>query len=220
MDWDSLPKSWPLHLDKAILALNTRILLNLKFSPKELLLGTVVNTPRTPLANSGSILLPQDVNVHMAYVAQQHLDGYDTTIRHTLSRKAAFDRRILAKSPGQVTFTCGQLVQVYRSDLDYTFKAKRKILPKWSRPYRIRKRLRNSYKLENRDGTAINGTFSSRRLCAFVPQEGTKEQQEFEETLRTGKTTADEEEEDEEEDEEDEEEEEALIEDGLGLEDG
>src|ERR1700676_1193831 len=54
MDWDSLPKSWPLHLDEAVLALNTRILPNLKFSPKELLLATVVNTPRTPLANRGS----------------------------------------------------------------------------------------------------------------------------------------------------------------------
>ena len=92
MDWDSLPKSWPLHLDKAVLALNTRILPNLKFSPKELLLGKVVSTPRTPLANSDSVLLPQDINVHMAYVAQQHLDGYDTTIWHALKRKAAFDR--------------------------------------------------------------------------------------------------------------------------------
>ena len=45
MAWDSLPKSWPLHLDDAVLALNTCILPNLKFSPKELLLGTVVNTP-------------------------------------------------------------------------------------------------------------------------------------------------------------------------------
>ena len=45
MAWDSLPKSWPLHLDDAILALNTRILPNLKFSPKQLLLGMVVNTP-------------------------------------------------------------------------------------------------------------------------------------------------------------------------------
>ena len=93
MTWDSLPKTWPLHLNAAVLALNTRILPNLKFSPKELLLGTVVNTLRTPLADSSSILLAQDANMHIAYVAQQHLDGYDTTVQHALSRKAAFNRR-------------------------------------------------------------------------------------------------------------------------------
>ena len=204
MDWDSLPKSWPLHLDEAVLALNTRILPNLKFSPKELLLGMVVNTPRTPLADSGSVLLPQDANTHIAYVAQQHLDGYDAIVRHALSRKAAFDRRVLAKSPGEVIFTQGQLVQVYRSDLDYTFKAERKILPKWSPPHCIRKRLRNSYRLENRDGTAIKGTFSSRRLRTFIPREGTKlamEQKEFEEKLKAKGPEADDE--DKEEDEED-----------------
>ena len=33
--WDELPNTWPLHLDDAILALNRRLLPNLKFSPKE-----------------------------------------------------------------------------------------------------------------------------------------------------------------------------------------
>ena len=47
-----------------------------------------------------------------------------------MNQKAAFDRRVLAKSPGEVVFTWGQLVQVYRSDLDYTFKAEWKMLPK------------------------------------------------------------------------------------------
>jgi len=78
------------------------------------------------------------------------------------------------------------LVQIYRSDLDYTFKTKRKLLPKWSQPRRIAKRLRNSYKLEDLDGSAIEGTFSSRRLRAFIPQEGTqlaRAQQELEERL-------------------------------------
>ena len=130
MTWDSLPKTWPLHLNTAVLALNTCILPNLKFSPKELLLGTVVNTPRTPLVDSSSILPAQDANMHIAYVAQQCPDGYDTTIQHTLSQKAAFNRRVLAKSPGEVVFTRGQLVQVYRSNLNYTFKAEWKMLPK------------------------------------------------------------------------------------------
>ena len=42
---DSIPKSWPDHFDKAIQIINSRLLSALKFSPKELLLGLVVNTP-------------------------------------------------------------------------------------------------------------------------------------------------------------------------------
>jgi hypothetical protein len=93
---------------------------------------------------------------------------------------------MLAKKPGQVIFKRGQLVQIYRSDLDYTFKTERKLLPKWSQPRRIVKRLQNSYTLENLDGSPIDGTFSSRRLREFIPREGTKlaaEQRELEEKL-------------------------------------
>ncbi|KIM61383.1 hypothetical protein SCLCIDRAFT_86339, partial [Scleroderma citrinum Foug A] len=70
----------------------------------------------------------------MAYVAQQRLDGYDEAVRHAIKRKATFDRHILKRQPAEVIFTPRQLVQVYRSDLDYTFKTERKILPKWSCP--------------------------------------------------------------------------------------
>ena len=144
--------------------------------------------------------------MHITYVAQQHLDGYDAAVQHVLSLKAAFDRRVLAKSPGEVVFTRGQLVQVYRSDLDYTFKAERRILPKWSPPYHICKHLRNSYRLENRNGSIIKGTFSSRRLRAFIPREGTKlavEQKEFEERLKAEGSLEEQEDEEEEEENED-----------------
>jgi len=186
MDWDSLLKSWPRHLDNAVLILNTHILPALKFTPKELLLGHVVNTIPTPLTSSTSTLLPQEAETQMAYVAQQRLDGYEAAIRHAISRKEAFDRRLLAHKQGEVVFEQGQLVQVYCSDLDYTFKTERKILPKWSQPRRISKRLRNSYELKNLDGSPISGTFSARRLRAFIPREGTKlavEQRELERKL-------------------------------------
>ena len=186
MDWDTLPKTWPLHIDNAVLTLNTRILPALKFTPKELLLGLVVNTPKTPLSISSAELLPKEVETQMAYVAQQRLDGYEVIVHHAVSRKGAFDRRMLAKKPGQVVFKRGQLVQIYRSDLDYTFKTERKLLLKWSQPHRITERLRNSYRLEDLDGNEIEGTFSSRRLREFVPREGTqlaKAQKELEERL-------------------------------------
>ena len=134
MDCDKLPKTWLLHVDDAVLALNTRILPALKFTPKELLLGLVVNTPRTPLSISSAEPLPMEVETQMAYVAQQRLDRYEAIVHHAVSRKGAFDQRMLAKKPGELIFKRGQLVQIYRSDLDYTFKMEHKLLPKWSQP--------------------------------------------------------------------------------------
>ncbi|KIK14935.1 hypothetical protein PISMIDRAFT_16921 [Pisolithus microcarpus 441] len=102
----------------------------------------------------------------MVYAAQQRLDGYDEAVRHAIKRK-----------------TAGQLVQVYRSNLNYTFKTEQKILPKWSRPYRVTTWLRNSYRLETLTGNPVSGKYSARRLRAFVPREGTqlyKDQQEYE----------------------------------------
>ncbi len=87
-------------------------------------------------------------------------------------RKETFDRRVLKSPAGEVLFHKGQLVQVYRSDLDYTFKTERKLLPKWSIPRRVTERLHNSYKLETLEGTAITGEFSARRLRAFIPRAG------------------------------------------------
>ncbi|KAA1477542.1 hypothetical protein DENSPDRAFT_759666, partial [Dentipellis sp. KUC8613] len=80
-----------------------------------------------------------DAAVHMAYTMQQCLDGYSAAMQHTINRKAESDRRV-ARTTGERIFTKGQLVQVYRSDLDYTFSTERKLLPKWSTPYRIANR--------------------------------------------------------------------------------
>ena len=91
MDWDKLLKTWPLHVDDAVLALDTRILPTLKFTPKELLLGLVVNTPRTPLSISSVEPSPTEVETQMAYMAQQRLDGYEAIVRHAVSRKGAFE---------------------------------------------------------------------------------------------------------------------------------
>jgi hypothetical protein len=56
--WETLPKTWPDHFQEAINVLNWRILTALKFSPKELLLGLVMNSiTNTPLETSTSVLL-------------------------------------------------------------------------------------------------------------------------------------------------------------------
>ena len=173
-DWEKLPKTWPDHLDDAVCTLNSHLLPALKYTPKELLLGLVIDTKCTPLTHSVTEVSQTDVAVHMAYVAQQRLDGYDEAVRHAIKRKTAFDCKVLKCQREEIVFVPGQLVQVYRSDLDYTFKTEKKILPKWSCPYRITTWLRNSYRLETTTGMPIPGDFSARWLCAFVPREGTQ----------------------------------------------
>ncbi|KAG2742816.1 hypothetical protein P692DRAFT_201651353, partial [Suillus brevipes Sb2] len=81
-----------------------------------------------------------DTSIHMAYVAQQHLDGYKATVQHAIKRKATFDKRVLARSPREVIFSKGQLVQFFYSSLHNTLEAKRKVLPKWSPPHRVTER--------------------------------------------------------------------------------
>lgn len=103
---------------------------------------------------------------------------------HAVHRKATFDKKVKGKPPGEVIFEKGQLVQVYRSDLDYTFKAERKLLPKWSVPHRITARNLNSYQLETVTGESIEGNFSARRLRRFYPREGTNLAREQEEVER------------------------------------
>ena len=174
MERSDLPKSWPDHFDEAIQILNWRILPALKFSPKELLLSLIVNTSPTPLEVSASMSAPQDFDTHMAYAAQQRLDGYSEAVRHAMDRKTRFDRRVLESKEGEVTFEKGQLVQVYRNDLAKTIGTERKLTPMWSEPRRVLERLLNSYKLETLDGQPLDGEYHARRLRRFTPREGTE----------------------------------------------
>ena len=128
----------------------------------------------------------EDTTTQMAYVAQQQLDGYAEMVAHAIKRKAVFDKCVLAHRPGEVSFSKGQLVHIYHSDLDHTFKTDRKLLPEWSPPQRVVEHSLNSYKLEQLDGTPIAGNFSARRLRGFTPRDGTKlanEQAELEQRM-------------------------------------
>ena len=103
----------------------------------------------------------------MANVAQQRLDGYAEAVAHDFKRKTSFDKRVLAQKPGEVVFSKEKLVQIYRNDLDYTFKMERKLLPKWSPPYRIATKHANSYELKTLNGDPVAGSFSTRQLRRF-----------------------------------------------------
>jgi hypothetical protein len=194
VNWTDLPKTWPDHFDEAIQILNWRILPALKFSPKELLLSLIVNTTPTPLEISSSMPATQDFDTHMAYAAQQRLDGYSEAVRHAMDRKTRFDRRVLNSREGEVTFEKGQLVQFHRSDIAKTIGSERKLAPMWSEPHRITERLLNSYKLETLNGQPLEGEFHARRLREFVPREGTElDQQQRELETRRGEKEAEEE---------------------------
>ena len=169
-----VPGNWPDHLEAAVRCINNRILPNLKYSPNELLLGLVINTNATPAAEISAPPTAVEVETQMAYVDQHRFDGYSQIVEHAQRRKAAFDKRVLSHPPREITFKAGDLVQVYRSDLDYTFATDRKLLPKFSAPRRVVSRNQNSYQLETLEGFPIAGKFSSRRLRQFIPRQGTE----------------------------------------------
>ena len=174
MNWKELPKTWPDHWDKAILILNWRILPALKFAPKELMLGMVVNTAHTPLEASASMLTPENIDQHMTYTAQQRLDRYAEAVRHAIRGKATFDKKVRKSKTGEVIFTKGQLVQVFDSSLAMTLRTERKLQAIWLGPHQVSERILNSYKLETLEGTPLEGEFNARRLRAFEPRAGTE----------------------------------------------
>ncbi|VDC04527.1 unnamed protein product, partial [Peniophora sp. CBMAI 1063] len=169
-----LMKKWPDHFERTIHIMNNRLLPVFNMSPKELLFGRILGTPPTPLEESTSKLHLSDVELQVAHVAQQNLDGYSAAVTHAVKRKDAFDKRVIGSRAGAVTFKRGDLVQVYRSDLDYTFSTSRKMLPKWSAARRVVSRHVNSYRLATASGVPLEGLFSARRLRRFVPRQGTR----------------------------------------------
>jgi hypothetical protein len=169
-----VPANWPDHLETAVRCINNRILPNLKYSPNELLLGLVINTKPTLSAEVSAPPTEEEIETQMAYVDQHRFDGYSQIVDHAERRKAKFDKQILAHPPREVVFRAGDLVQVYRSDLDFTLTSDRKLLPKFSAPRRVVSRNRNSYQLETLERFPIAGRFSSRRLRRFIPRQGTE----------------------------------------------
>ena len=65
----------------------------------------------------------EEVSLQSAYVNQQQLNRHSQIVENTHHQKEAFDKKVVARAPCEVIFKAGQLVQVYCSDLDYTFLA-------------------------------------------------------------------------------------------------
>jgi hypothetical protein len=110
---------------------NCHILPHLKLSPNGHIFGLVVNTGGMPDNISTAELNPNNISIQMAYVGQQRTAQI---VMHANKRKLAFDKNVLEWAPKEVIFKVGQLVQVYRSNLDFTVSVDRKMVPKWSAP--------------------------------------------------------------------------------------
>ena len=161
---DHITETWPDHFDAAICQLNERIIPTFQLSPKELLLGLIVNTAATPCPDAMTELTTDMVDVQAAYVNQQQLDGASCMVAHAMQRKAVFDRQVEWSRAGHVIFKPGQLVQVYDNTLDGTLSTSRKILPRWLAPHRVIEAAGNSYTLQTLEGFLVSGWVHARRL--------------------------------------------------------
>lgn len=172
--FEDLPASWPDHFEAALKDLNDRILPALEFTPRELLTGHVVNTITTPEGDLTSEPTRDDVETQMEYTRQQQLDAYSHIVEHANEREAVFNKKIdESRVKKLITFKINDLVQVYMSDLDYTFKTERKLLPKWGQVRRVISRDVNAYELASLEGLVLKGRFSARRLRRFEARPGT-----------------------------------------------
>ncbi|KAJ7482621.1 hypothetical protein FB451DRAFT_970125, partial [Mycena latifolia] len=81
-----------------------------------------------------------DIIAQITYSEQQRFDGYARAVANGAARKRLFDKKVQKRSPGEVVFVAGDLVQVLDPKFKKTFKTSRKILPEWSGAFRVRER--------------------------------------------------------------------------------
>ena len=89
-----LPSNWTDHLDTAINHLNDHVLPSLKYSPNKLLLGLIVNSRQTDSPEDIEPPTVEEMDNHLVFVEQQHLDGYAATIDHAIKWKAIFNTKL------------------------------------------------------------------------------------------------------------------------------
>jgi hypothetical protein len=170
---EDLTWAWPDHFDTTIHQLNECIIPAFKFSLKELLLGIVINTIPTPLSDASVAPSTSEVNIHMAYVDQQWLDGANHTAAHSMRQKDTFDKKVVQSYAGEVIFKPGQLVQVYANAMEMTLASTRQLTPRWSAPRQVVSKVGNSYTLTSLEGFPVKGLFHARRLHHFIPRDST-----------------------------------------------
>ena len=124
-------------------------------------MGLIVNTNQTKLELVVTEPSPTEVDMHMAYVEQQNLNGYAQMVLHANRRKVTFDKHVLKTHLKEVIFKLGDLVQVHHSDLTFTHSNDRKLTPRWPSPFHIALCIRNAYKLQTLNGSQAKGEYST-----------------------------------------------------------
>ncbi|KAF8584366.1 hypothetical protein K439DRAFT_1346280 [Ramaria rubella] len=145
--------------------MNNHILETTGYSPRELLLGIVIEEQRL---EGPEVVTPSsagDIAVHMVFVDSMHADAFHGSVTHATAHKARFNKRV-----AEIIFKPQDLIQVYHSKLDGTFETENKLLCRWSLPMRIRERFTNSYSMETLEGLALQGLIHTHRLCCFIPR--------------------------------------------------
>ena len=132
-----------------------------QFSPNELALGLIVNTNQTDPNLAVTEPSPVEVDIHMAYVEQQNLNGYAQIVLHANRRKAIFDKHILKTHLKEVIFKLGDLIQAHCTDLTCTHSNNWKLILRWSPPFHITLHIHNAYKLQTLNGSQAKGEYSA-----------------------------------------------------------
>jgi len=145
--------------------MNDQILPALGFTPCELLWGQCEKTGEKLTVEKETETTEHDTTHHLIFTELLRSQGYTDALVEATRRKACFDDQV-----HPVEFNAGDLVQVYNSKLDVTYKTKAKLLPHWSPPQIIADRLLNSYMLRRLDGTELRGMTHARCLCQYIPR--------------------------------------------------
>src|SRR6266481_4298706 len=156
------PEKWPDHLEEAIRAMNNRILLAVGLTPRELLWGRR-ETAQGRKDEETLARTETDIEHHLILGDLLHSQGYTDTLMEAANRKRQFNSKVCP-----VTFTTGDLVQVYDSKLDTTFESRAKLLPQWSSPRKVTEKHLNSYALCSQDSRELPGTFHACWLRHYV----------------------------------------------------
>ncbi|KAI5990903.1 hypothetical protein EDD15DRAFT_2121162, partial [Pisolithus albus] len=69
------------------------------------------------------------VDMQLAYMEQQCLDGTEQAVLHEVRRKAMCDKWVLCSATGEMIFKEGQLVQVHDMALNPMLSSSKKLQP-------------------------------------------------------------------------------------------
>jgi hypothetical protein len=167
-DLESIPHSWPLHFNEAVQQLNDCIRPNILRSPQELLFGLAI-TPEHRAPTEIPETTPESVSENLALSDMLHMNAHLLQLEDAERQKTAWDERTPA-----VNFEIGDLVQIFDSKLEGSYKSVNKLIPRWSKPHIITGKSLNSYTLSTLLGTAIPGLFHSCRLHTYIPLRGSQ----------------------------------------------